>query len=251
MTFKGVLIGNCSSPTTPILGHNACERLGLIQRIESVAAPLTKEQFFDQYQDVFSGLGQHNQEYDIGVDPEVPPVVQPARRVPYAKHDKLAATLEELEKRGVVAKVDKPAPWVSNLVITEKKDGRMRICLDPKPLNSAIKRERYQMPTPNDLQRQFNVKRVFTVIDMADGYRHVKFTDKSSYLCTFHSPWVRRRFLRMPFGILSASEVMQKRNDDVFRSIPGVNVIADDMIIAAETEEEHDRILHDVMKRAR
>ena len=111
-----------------------------------------------------------------------------------------------------MAKVDKPTDWVSNLVITEKQDGRMRICLDPKPLNRAIKRERCTMPTPSDVQRQLlNNKVVFTVIDMADGYWHVKLTEKSSYLCTFNTPWGRMRFYRMPFGILSVSDHTQEK----------------------------------------
>lgn len=107
------------------------------------------------------------------------------------------------------------------------------------------------MPTPADVQTQLNNKKVFTVIDMKDGYWHVKLTDKSSYLCTFNTPWGRMRFRRMPFGILSASEVMQKRNVEAFGDIAGVQVIADDLIIAAATVEEHDQILRRVLERAR
>ena len=54
----------------------------------------------------------------------------------------------------------------------------------------------------------------------------------------------------MPFGILSESEIMHKRNQEAFSDIPGVQVIADNMITAAETVEEHDQILHKVMQRA-
>jgi hypothetical protein len=90
--------------------------------------------------------------------------------VPYAKLDKLKTTLEELGKRKIVATVDKPTDWVSNLVITEKKNGQMRICLDPKPLNKAIKREHYNIPTPGDVQRQLNGKNIYTILDMADGF---------------------------------------------------------------------------------
>ena len=125
----------------------------------------------------------------------------------------------------------------------------MRICLDPKPLIYAIKRDRYTMPTPSDVQRQLNNKKVFTVIDMADGYWHVKLTEKSSDLCTLNTPWERMRFCRMPFTVLSASEIMHKRDQEAFSDIPGKQVIAD-MIIAAETVEEHDQILHKVMQRA-
>ena len=93
--------------------------------------------------------------------------------------------------------------------------------------------------------------KIFTVIDMKDGYWHVKLSEDSSYLCTFHTPLGRKRFLRMPFGISSASEVMQKRNEEAFADIQGVNVIADDLVIVATNGIEHDAIMHHVLQRAR
>ena len=86
---------------------------------------------------------------------------------------------------------------------------------------------------------------------MKDAYWHVKLSDSSSYLTTFHTPWGRKRFLRMPFGLSSASEVMQKRNEEIFGDIPGVHVIADDLIIAAPSEQEHDATFKAVLNRAR
>ena len=76
-------------------------------------------------------------------------------------------------------------------------------------------------------------------------------SEESSYVCTFNTPFGRYRFLRMPFGIRSASEVLQKRVYKVFGDMQGVEVIADDMIIAGATEEEHDQLLRNVMQRAR
>ena len=55
----------------------------------------------------------------------------------------------------------------------------------------------------------------------------------------------------MPIGICSASEVLQKRTYKSFGDIDGVLVIADDMIITSESEEEHDEILRKVLARAR
>ena len=100
--------------------------------------------------------------------------------------------------------VDRPTEWVHNLVITEKRDGRMRVCLEPKPLDVAIKRERYEIPTPVDVQSRLSGMRVFTLIDMQYAYWHVKLSPESSYLCTFRAPCGRERFLRMYFGISSA-----------------------------------------------
>ena len=72
-----------------------------------------------------------------------------------------------LEKDGIVADVDKTTPWVNNLVLTEKRNGSLRICLDPKPLNKAIKHEHFEIPTPEDVQARLAGKNLLSVIDMS------------------------------------------------------------------------------------
>ena len=54
----------------------------------------------------------------------------------------------------------------------------------------------------------------------------------------------------MPFGISSASEVLQKRTYDIFGDIENVHVIADDMLIAAADDNEHDETLRKILTRA-
>ena len=74
---------------------------------------------------------------------------------------------------------------------------------------------------------------------MKDAYWHVKLSFQSAFLTTFHTPWGQKSFLRMPFGISLASEVMQKRNEETFGNISGIHIIADDLILIACNEEEH------------
>ena len=64
-------------------------------------------------------------------------------------------------------------------------------------------------------------------------------------------PWGRTCFTRMPFGLASACEVLQERNDRTFGDIPNVYMIADDLIVTGNTEEEHDKALAQVLQRAR
>ena len=127
----------------------------------------------------------------------------------------------------------------------------MRICLDPKQLNEAIHREHHKLPTADDFLSKLANKKIFTVIDERHAFWQVPLTENSSYLCIFHISWGRKRFLRMPFGICRASEVVQKRNESIFGDIQNVHVIADGIIIAAENEEEHDNIFVQVLERAR
>ena len=219
-----------SASDIAILGCKACTALNIVTRvaIDSVSntTVLTKDSLLKIYGDVFTGIGEYKKPYHIEVDSKVPPVIQHCRKVTHARYDNLKQTLSDLDEKGIVASIDKPTDWVDNLVITEKRDGRMRVCLDPKPLNRAIKCERYEIPTPSDVQSRLSGMNIFTVIDMNYGCWHVKLSEESSYLCTFHTPWGRKRFLRMPFGISSASEVMQKLNEEAFSDIQGVNVIA-------------------------
>ena len=114
--------------TAAILGQNACEKMGLVKRVHAVetAIPLTRDKFLELYADVFRGLGQYKNEYHIETKPGVTPSVQPARRVLYAKYEKLKDTLEQLEKRGIIAKVDRPTDWGQQFGYHRKK--RMGAC---------------------------------------------------------------------------------------------------------------------------
>ena len=237
----------------PILGEHACELLNLVKKIDDIRGshPFTLDVVIRNYGDVFAGTGLYAQKDCITLKHDSKPVIQQPRHIAYALRSKLKSVLERLARDGIVADVDSPTEWVSNLVVIEKKDKSLRLCLDPKPLNAAILRERYLIPTPADVQSQLSGKRLFSVIDKKDGYWHVALTEESSYLTTFHTPWGRKRFLRMPFGLSSASEVMQKRNENTFDDIKGVHVIADDIIVAAENEEEHDAIMLALLNRAR
>ena len=98
---------------------------------------------------------------------------------------------------------------------------------------------------------EFAGKTVFSTLDLKDGHWQVQLDEESSRLCTFNTPFGRYRFTRMPFGIKSASEVFQKRNEEAFSGIPGIHIVADDIIMAAVNTEEHDQILRQVLERAR
>ena len=163
----------------------------------------------------------------------------------------LKSTIARLEQNGIISKSEKPSDWVNSLVIIEKKDGSLRLRLDPKELNQAIKREYHKPPSIETIFSKQCGKKVFTVIDMTNCYWHKKLDEQSSELCTFNTPFGRYHFNRMPFGICCASDVAQKMVEDHFGDIDGVLPVHDDLIIAGKDKAEHDAILRRVLKRAR
>ena len=232
----------------PILGFTDCIQLGLIKRVCSIQEGVfTKQSLKERCPTVFTGLGKLGA-YNITLHDNHQPVINPARRTPHSLKDRLRQALERNVRSGVLKKV---TDWVNNLVVVEKKNGSLRLCLDPKDLNRAIKREHYTIPTLQEIITEFAGKTVFSTLDLKDGYWQIQLDEASSRLCTFSTPFGRYRFTRMPFGIKSASEVFQKKNEAAFSGIPGVHIVADDIIIAANSNQEHDHILTQVLQRAK
>ena len=100
-------------------------------------------------------------------------------------------------------------------------------------------------------------KGVFSVLDAKDGFHQVKLDDTSSYLTTFWTPFGCYRYLRMPFGISSAPEELQRRMHMILQGLHRVEVIADDILAfgCGDTDEEcqrdHDANLEYLLQRAR
>lgn len=205
------------------------------------------------YADLFTGLGTFENEYDIKLKDDAVPVAHAPRRVPDKLKTKLKLKLDHMIKTGIIEKAKGYCPWVNHLVTVEKKDVEksLRVCIDPKELNKSIENEHAYIPNFDDLASKLHDMKYFSVLDLKDGYWHVKLSPKSREFCTFATPFGNYRFLRMPFGIKTGPGVFQRMNYEIFGDIQGVLVYFDDVMIFARTKEEHDEILRKVLERAR
>lgn len=123
-----------------------------------------------KYANVFTGLGRLEKPYHIEVDPTVTPVVNPPRTIPAALRDRVKTELQDMKKRGVIRKVEEPTDWVSSMAIVEKPDESLRICLEHRNLNKAIKREHFQLPTLEDITTRMTNAKWFTKLAANRGY---------------------------------------------------------------------------------
>ena len=114
-----------------------------------------------------------------------------------------------MEARGVITHVNWPTYWVHDLVIIEKKDGSLWLCLDMKNLNKALKREHHQIPTAEDVISQLGGKRVFSIFDQKDFFWQVPLDMDNALVCTFNTSFGRYCFNRLPFWLIYARHVLQ------------------------------------------
>ncbi|XP_046407531.1 uncharacterized protein K02A2.6-like [Ischnura elegans] len=247
-----VVVEGNDSKTKPLLGLCGCVELELIHRKwVNIVKCCGRDKFVNDNKDLFSGVGCFPETCSIVLNENSVPVANPPRRVPLALRERLKDKLEKLERDNIIKKVENPQGWVSNLVVIEKGDKTMRLCLDPHDLNKCIKRSYFQIPTLEDISSKLQNKSVFTVLDLKDGFYQVKLDKNASELCTFSSPFGCYQFKRLPFGLKNAPELFQRLNEKNFGDIPGVIVYFDDMLLAAKDEKEHDVILSKVVSRAR
>lgn len=243
----------------PILGLEACTRLGLIQRIDELTnikqntthVTEGKQRLFNEFKDVFEGLGCFPDQCSIKLTSDAIPYASSARRIPLKIQQRLKDKLDDLVKKGIIEPVNEPVEWVSNIVIVEKPDGSLRICIDPQNLNKYIVRERFTIPTIDEISPQLANKKLYSVLDIKDGFYHLKLDEHSTKLCNFSTVFGTYRFLRCPFGLSNLPELFHKRVAKYFEDIPGVVVYFDDLCIAANSKEENDSILRKVLDRAR
>ena len=137
-----------SKKVRPILGRKVCLGMNIIQYLDNdqlnrpqefdgevytldvpASSPASADQLIKSFPRVFAdGMGALAGEYHMVLDESARPVQHPPRRVPVAIRERLRETLEDLEKREIIARVTTPTPWISSMVVVPKKNGKLRIC---------------------------------------------------------------------------------------------------------------------------
>ena len=204
----------------------------------------------ERYPEQFDRLGNFAGEAKLTVKEEAEPFIDAPRKCPIHVKDELKLEIDKLVTQGVIRKVDEHTDWCFSLAFSTKKDGSMRICIDPQRLNNSLKRCPHKIPTVEELNPQFAKARVFSKPDAKAGYWAIHLEKKSQLLTTFRTPFGRYCWLRLPFGLNVSQDILQSRMDQHLDGLTGVVSIADDIMVFGENEENHDRNLVNLMERA-
>jgi hypothetical protein len=165
----------------------------------------------------------------------IPYSVTTARRVPIPLKEKVKRELQRMKDDGVIKEITEPTEWVSPMVPVVKPDGDVRICVDLKKLNKAVERERFIIPTIDDIIHQLQGSSIFSKLDAQSGFWQIPLDMSTAKLTTFITPFGRFYFTRVPFGISSAPEIFQRIMTDILQGITGVICYFDDILCHSKT----------------
>ena len=200
------------------------------------------------YPECVTGISTfNNYKYHIELEKNAKPVVHPVRKIALTLILKLDKELDSMLADGIIVPVDESTDWVNSLVVREKPNGGLRVCLDPRDLNKAIRREHYHVPTVESVTTKLHGSTLFSRLDAKSAYWNVELDEESSYLTTFNTHRGRFRYKRMSYGLNSSQDIFQKRMDQTFERCKGAIPIADDIQVFG-TDNNHDTHLHEAME---
>ena len=86
----------------------------------------------------------------------------------------------------------------------------VRLCVDMRKANTAIIRNYYPILTLDEILYEVNGAKIFSKLDLVQGYHQIVLDEKSRDITTFSPPQGLFRYKRLVFGVKNAFQDFQK-----------------------------------------
>lgn len=167
------------------------------------------------------------------------PISSTPRRLPFVERDIVKKQIDDWLKEGVVEISN--SEYASPIVLTRKKGGAHRLCIDYRKINKIIVKDRFPIPLIEDILDKLQKATIFSSIDLKNGFFHVSVSNESRPYTAFITQNNLYQFRKMPFGLCNSPAVFQKFVNTIFRELINQEialVYIDDLIILAKDEKE-------------
>ncbi|GFX99441.1 retrovirus-related Pol polyprotein from transposon gypsy [Trichonephila clavipes] len=177
------------------------------------------------------------------------PVYQPARRLSYAEKQIVNKHIEEWLEQGIIRPCS--SEYASPIVLVKKKNGDSRLCVDYCQLNRKLVKDRFPLPLIDDALDRLQEAKVYTTLDLKNGFFHVDVNEDCRKLTSFIIPDGQFEFNKVSFGLSTSPGVFQRYIYSIFWNLMNKGLIIiymDDLIIPSADEEEGLRKLRTVFE---
>jgi hypothetical protein len=133
-----------------------------------------------------------------------------------------------------------------------KAHGRgLRLCVDYRGINKITIANQYPLPIMTELQDRVRGSKIFTKIDVKNGYHLIRIKEGDEWKTAFRCRYGLYEFLVMPFGLTNAPASFQDMMNHILKDLldKGVVVYIDDILIYAKNTEQHDKLVEEVLER--
>lgn len=167
------------------------------------------------------------------------PIHQRARRLAQPEKETVETQIKEWLRNGIIQ--NSSSDYAVPVVVVAKKDGSKRVCVDYRPINKRIIKDRYPLPNIDEQIDALQGARIYTTLDLENGFFHIPVAEDSRKYTSFITTSGQYEFLKAPFGLCLCPPVFQRFINTIFAKLidEGVMLVyMDDMIIPAINEQE-------------
>ena len=101
------------------------------------------------------------------------------------------------------------APYASPILMARKPGGGLRFCVDYRKLNSITRKDRYPIPLVDELMERLGDAKVYTKLDIRQGFHRIRLDPDSSDLTTFRTRYGTYKYNVLPFGLTNGPAAFQ------------------------------------------
>ena len=133
-----------------------------------------------------------------------------------------------------------------------KKNGKKQMVQDYRYLNEWTINNNYPLPLILDVLENIGIKKVFTKIDLRWGYNNVRIKEGNEWKATFMILEGSFKPTVMFFGLTNSPATFQAMMNELPRDLINTGKVAtfiNDVIVGTETEEGHDEIVMEIIRR--
>ena len=144
------------------------------------------------------------------------------------------------------------SPQASPVLFVSKKDGSKRMVMDYYSLNKQTIKNNYQLPLITDLIDNMESKKVFTKMDLQWGFNNMRIKEDNEWKGAFTTYVGIFELTVMFFGVTNSPAIFQAMMNEILRDLINKEKVAafvDDVLVEIETEEGHDEIVEEILKR--
>jgi len=144
------------------------------------------------------------------------------------------------------------SPQMAPVFFVRKKDGKKRMVQDYRYLNEWTIKNNYPLPLISDVLENIGTKKLFTKMNLRWGYNNVRIKEGDEWKAVFTTLEGSFEPTVMFFGLMNLPVTFQAMMNELLRNLINTGKVAafiDDIIIETETEEKHDELVAEVIRR--
>ncbi|XP_062707427.1 uncharacterized protein LOC134287994 [Aedes albopictus] len=205
-----------------------------------------------EFDDIFSDRPgrSHQYEHEIRVKDDTG-FVQKQYPIPFRYMDSVRSQVKKMEEWGVISR--EPTAFINPLVVTAKKSGDVRVCLDARRLNRVLERDNEKPPEIQKMLQKLEGARIFSSIDLTSSYWQISIKKEHRKYVGFLFDQKSYVFNVLPFGLNTAVASFSRAMDLILgpEILEFIEKYLDDLLVHSRTFQEHLQHLRTLFQKLR